>query len=905
MKLFKQNWLQGKAVKNKNTKKSKTNKKLKPVMPAPKKKSPFVTGLLYFLRVLWSALRLILLILIMVAFVGAGLGAGLIYGYIETTPELNAADLTISKYNTFIYDVEGNPLAELKDEENRVWIEYAEIPQQLIDAFIAVEDKRFWEHKGVDFRRFAYSAYVSFKELLKGERNFQGGSTITQQMVRNLTGYKDITPKRKIQEMWQAIKLEREGLSKEDILTRYLNTIPFGSTVYGIETAAQAYYGKDVRELTLAECASLAGITNWPSKYIPISEENKKANMERAHMILGLMLEQGKITQEEYDEAIAEEIKFIFNPGAGKVTESSIQSYFVDEVIKEVIRDLMEYKGISEQTARDMIYNSGLKIYTTLEPKVQNTLDSVFQDETYFPKVNEEAKLREEIPQAAMVVIDPSTGAVRGLYGGYGKKEGSVFNRATQMRRSPGSTIKPLLIYGPGIETGRITAATIVDDVPQHMRLYDTTIPEEERQQLYPRNVEKVNFGLTTVRTGLVNSRNVVAALLLRDFTTFDVGLTYLEKVNMPRWEDNGKISISMGGFTNRMSPLEMAAAYSVFAYKGMYWEPYFYTRIEDYNGNVILEKNPSGTKVYSEQTSFIVNDLLQEVVLKGTGTGCLVKNKNGQVIPTMGKTGTADKSIDKWFCGGTPYYVAAAWYGYDNRQVPISIVSAESNNAKNIWHAVMTKIHENLEPMPFFSSIPGRIVTRKVCIDSGKLATSLCEHDPRGSRVTEEYFIEGTEPEYGEICNVHIKAKVCTASTDEYGRPVPASEYCPAETVQERIFIRRPVKHYRLFPTDPLPLDWIYEINENITCTVHNQANTPVNNQPADPGTGLHPSYPDTGQSGNETQAKPPGNEVTQPDAGQQTAPPGSGSQPSTPWFVTYPTPTPIYPTPTPFSPY
>jgi membrane peptidoglycan carboxypeptidase len=574
-------------------------------------------------------------------------------------------------------------------------------------------------------------------------------------------------------------------------------------------------------------------------------------------------------------------------------------------LLNEVIRDLMEYKGISEQTARDMIYNSGLKIYTTLEPKVQNTLDSVFQDETYFPKVNEEAKLREEIPQAAMVVIDPSTGAVRGLYGGYGKKEGSVFNRATQMRRSPGSTIKPLLIYGPGIETGRITAATIVDDVPQHMRLYDTTIPEEERQQLYPRNVEKVNFGLTTVRTGLVNSRNVVAALLLRDFTTFDVGLTYLEKVNMPRWEDNGKISISMGGFTNRMSPLEMAAAYSVFAYKGMYWEPYFYTRIEDYNGNVILEKNPSGTKVYSEQTSFIVNDLLQEVVLKGTGTGCLVKNKNGQVIPTMGKTGTADKSIDKWFCGGTPYYVAAAWYGYDNRQVPISIVSAESNNAKNIWHAVMTKIHENLEPMPFFSSIPGRIVTRKVCIDSGKLATSLCEHDPRGSRVTEEYFIEGTEPEYGEICNVHIKAKVCTASTDEYGRPVPASEYCPAETVQERIFIRRPVKHYRLFPTDPLPLDWIYEINENITCTVHNQANTPVNNQPADPGTGLHPSYPDTGQSGNETQAKPPGNEVTQPDAGQQTAPPGSGSQPSTPWFVTYPTPTPIYPTPTPFSPY
>lgn len=815
----------------------KIREKIKLPAAEPKVKSRAVTALLYALRVLWSALKLILTILILAGFIGAGLGAGLVYGYIKTTPELKASDLIPSKYNTFIYDTDGNVLAELKQNENRVWIEYAEIPENLKNAFIAVEDKRFWDHKGVDFRRFFKSAYVSALELLKGNRNFQGGSTITQQMVKNLTGNWEVTPKRKIQEMWQAMKLEREGLSKEDILTRYLNTIPMGSTIYGIETAAQAYYGKDVRELSLKECASLAGITNWPSKYIPASEENKKQNTERAEMILGLMLEQGMITQEEYDEAMPEEIQFTFNPGAGKVTESSIQTYFVEEAIKQVIKDLSEQKGISPQTAEDMVYNSGLKIYTTQEKKVQDALDDIYINggETYFPQINEEAKLRGEIPQSAMVIIDPTTGAVRGLYGGYGKKEGSVFNRATQMYRSPGSTIKPILVYAPGIETGKITAATVIDDVPQHMRLNDLSIPEKERQQIYPKNVERVNYGLTTIREGLVHSRNVVAAITLRDYTTFNNGLRYLEKVNLSRWEDEGKIAIAMGGFTNLMSPMQMASAYSVFAYKGVYWEPYFYTRIEDYDGNVILEKTPNPTKVYSEQTAFIMNDMLQDVVTRGTGAGNLVKNKAGETIPTAGKTGTAERSIDKWFVGTTPYYVAATWYGYDNNQVPISLTSAETNNAKKIWYAVMMKIHEDLEPKPFFTSVPTKIVTRKICMDSGLLATDLCEQDPRGSRVVEEYFIEGTEPDYGDTCDAHFKAKVCTDCKDEFGRPVLANEYCPPDKVKEIIAVRRPKEYKPAFPGDPYPEDWGYGIYEGEYCTVHTR---PVYSPPYTDGT-------------------------------------------------------------------
>lgn len=805
-----------------SSKPAERNRIINQEMPAQKRKHPAVAGLLYALRVLWGAVKVVFLVLIIAGFIVGGLGAGLIYGYIVTTPELSASDLQLTKFNTFIYDKEGNVIAELKRNENRVWIDYVDIPKNLINAFIAVEDKRFWEHKGVDFKRFIYAAIYSARSMIKGEETLQGGSTITQQMVKNLTGADDVTIKRKIQEMWQALKLEREGLSKEDILTRYLNTIPFGGTIYGIEIAAQAYYGKDVRELSLAECASLAGITQWPSKYAPSTEENRKNNIERAHMILGLMLEQGMITEAEYEQAIQEEIKFVYNPNAGKVAQTSNQSYFVDEVIKAVIKDLSEQKGISPQTAEDMIYNSGLKIYTTMDPKVQKALDEVFVDDTYFPQINEEAKRREEIPQAAMVVVDPETGAVCGLYGGYGEKKGSVFNRATQMKRSPGSSIKPLLVYGPGIETGRLTAGTVIDDVPQHMLLNDMSVPEKERAKLYPQNVEKKNFGLTTIREGIVESRNVIAALALRDYTSFKVGLNYLEKVGIPRWDDEGKISIAMGGFTNQMSPLEMASAYTVFAYKGVYWEPYFYTRVEDVNGNIILEKKPKGTKVYSEQAAFIINDILQDVVAKGTAKGLTVKNKKGENIPTAGKTGTSDKNIDRWFCGMTPYYVAAAWYGYDNRQVPISLVSGEYNNAKNIWHAVMIKIHEELEPKKFFENVPPKIVTREICMDSGKLATDLCRQDPRGSRIYTEYFIEGTEPEYGDTCNVHYKAKICTSCKDEHGRPVLASEYCPPETVQERVFIRRPVEYKPLLPTDPYPEDWYYEIYEGEYCTVH-----------------------------------------------------------------------------------
>ena len=767
-------------------------------------------------RIILKSLLLVVILAFVFLFIAgsalAGLASGGVYGIVKTTPMLDPKLFKSMGFNSYVYDIEGNVIAELKKEENRVWINYDEIPKMLINAYIAVEDKRFFEHEGVDFMRISSAVFNYVKKLLGADVDIHGGSTITQQLIKNLTKKDQVTVTRKLQEQWQAMELEKV-LTKKEILTYYLNNVPMGGTFYGIETAAKGYYGKDVRDLSLAECASLAGITNWPNKYMPIDDEKIEANLNRTKMILGLMLEQGMISQSEYEEAVNEEINFKYNPEAGKVMQTSNQSYFVDEAIKSVKEQLMKTYGYTEVAALDIIYNSGLHIYTTMDPKVQDALTAVFNDPQYFDFKN---KYADEEPQAAMAVVDYA-GNVRGIYGGRGEKKGSVFNRATQARRSPGSSIKPLLVYGPGIDSRKITAATVVDDVKQYL-LNDK--PEQE----WPKNVENQNYGLTGVREGLYRSRNVVATLLLKDYVGIDNGLNYLKKLGLDRTNEK-YLSIAMGGFNEGMTPLEMASAYTVFANKGVYSKPIFFTEVKDNDGNVILSTKPERTQVFSEQTVFIMNSMMEDVVKRGTASGygtIKYKNADGKTItiPSAGKTGTSDKNKDKWFAGFTPYYIGVSWYGYDKN---VTLMSEEYNVALKIWNDVMTRIHEGLEPVPFFETTPPNIVKRNICIDSGKIATDLCKHDPRGSRVREEYFIEGTEPAYSDTCKVHVSAQVCTASKDAHGRYLLATEYCPGSTVKEIVGIKRPVQYTPKFPNSGYPLDFVYEIPEGEYCTVHN----------------------------------------------------------------------------------
>lgn len=781
--------------------------------PSATNKNAITTKLL--LKITGKAIVTAILIVISLLFIAgsaaAGVLGGAVYGIIKTTPIVDAELFTSMGFNSYIYDADGNIIAELKREENRVWIDYEDIPDMLIDSYVALEDRRFFEHEGIDYRRIGSAVLTYGKKLLGADVDVEGGSTITQQLIKNLTKRDDRSVPRKLQEQNQALELEKV-LTKEEILTFYLNNIPMGGNFYGVETAANGYFGKDVRDLSLAECASLAGITNFPNKYMPISDENIEANLARTKLTLGLMLEQGKISQSEYDEALSEKIAFKYNPEAGKVTQTSNQSYFVDEVIKKFKYYLMETGNYTEQTALDIIYNNGLHIYTTMDPKVQGVLDTVFNDPQYFSFEN---KHSDDKAQGAMVILDKD-GFVRGLYGGRGAKEGSVFNRATQAERSPGSSIKPLLVYGPGIDSGKITAATVVDDVKQYLN-------HEKDSQEWPRNVERVNYGLTTVREGLFRSRNVVATLLLKDHVGLDTALNYLYELGIDRREEQ-YLSIAMGGFNKGMTVLNMAAAYTPFANKGVYTDPVFYTEVKDNDGRTIFSLKPERKQVFSQQATFIMDNMLEDVVKRGTAyPHGIIKYKDADgknvTIPSAGKTGTTDANKDKWFCGFSPYYVGVSWYGYDKG---VEIQSGERSSALLLWNVVMNEIHNGLPSVPFFEAEPPNIVKRTICIDSGKIATDLCKNDPRGGRVKTEYFVEGTEPAYSDTCKVHVQYEACTASKDAQNRNLIASEYCPLDTIVTKVGIRRPVEYKPKFPNDSYPKDSIYEIPESEYCTEH-----------------------------------------------------------------------------------
>ena len=350
--------------------------------------------------------------------------------------------------------------------------------------------------------------------------------------------------------------------------------------------------------------------------------------------------------------------------------------------------------------------------------------------------------------------------------------------------------------------------------------------------KVWPKNVENKTLVLRSPGC-LFRSRNVVAALIYKDYVGIDTGLDYLAQVGIDR-KDEQYLSIAMGGFNKGMTTLEMASAFTVFANKGVYTEPIFFTEIKDANGQVILSVIPERRQVYSEQTVFIMVSMMQDVVKRGTATTYgTVKytetytDQNGKekertvVFPTAGKTGTSDESKDKWFVGFTPYYVGATWYGYDKA---VSLTSGENFGAQKIWNAVMAKIHKdmNLEPAEFFNEVPPNIVTRTICMDSGKIATELCKADPRGSRVRTEYFIQGTEPSYSDVCTTHVAALACKDAKDAQGRMLLATEYCPHESVFERVYIKRPVQYMPPFPNSPYPEDVIYELPEGEYCTIH-----------------------------------------------------------------------------------
>lgn len=716
-------------------------------------------------------------------------------------------------------------MVKLYGDEDRIWVEYKDIPKDLINATVAIEDKRFYKHQGVDWKRTAAGVVYMFTG-----QDIQGGSTITQQLLKNVTQYDDVTVKRKILEIFTALEFEKSH-SKEEILEWYLNYIYLGERCNGVYTASLNYFGKELKDLTLAECASLISITNNPSVYNPYRYPEN--NLYRRNLTLELMADPEitdngpMITQEEYEAAIAEPLNL--NRESGTSRETEIYTWYEDRVITEVLDALEEELGISRDAASTMLYRGGLSIITCYDPDVQAYVDSVYSDHSTLemssiPVQDLESKTGQEI-QSAMTILDNANGYVVAMAGGIGEKTGSRgWNRATDTVRPPGSSIKPISVYAPALDMGLIGINTVFDDVPLEI---DPTDDEP-----YPDNSYGYNKGLTTVHEAVEDSVNTIALRILQDLVTPQLSYQYLTETFgietlVAYMESNGQIKsdidrapLSMGGLTKGVSTYEMAAAYGVFANNGIYREPTTFLQVLDSDGHVLLDNDSSGEVVLKESTVYYINTLLENVVSPyGTGKSAQIEG-----MTVAGKTGTTSNNNDKWFVGYTPYYTAAVWVGYDDMER----IPSNSYLAADMWKKVMEPLHEGLEDTGF--SVPEDLVEQKYCKDSGMIATEWCEADPRGGRVTAATFVSGDQPD--QYCTAHIPVEVCTGSTailrydgKDSGVYHIAGEYCPEESVVTIGML----DHTRLYVDDSVvPRDDVYLYNNLLTmengglCDVH-----------------------------------------------------------------------------------
>ena len=568
-------------------------------------------------------------------------------------------------------------LATLHGSENRIWVDLEDIPDYLVKALVAIEDHRFYEHKGVDWYR---TVGAMFTMLTGGDDSF-GGSTITQQLIKNLTGNKEVTVQRKLIEIFQALEFEKK-YDKDEIIEWYLNAVYFGEGCDGIYTAAQKYFGKGPSQLTLAESASIVGIVNLPTYYSPFySEENNK---ERQETVLRRMYELGYISYDEYEEAKNEQL--VFTRSDNEVADQEIYSYYVEAVIKDVTEDLMEQKGISESAARQLLYNGGYRVYSCLDPYIQECVDNVYLDVENFPKPY---RANDQQLQSAMVIMDPYTGEVVAMSGGVGEKTGNlVLNRATDALRAPGSSFKPLAVYAPAIELGLITPSTLVNDAPREE-------VEMSQNQWYPNNSDFQYRGIIDIATGVRLSLNTVAAQVL-DKLGLDASTNFLKnKLGITSLvpDDYNYASLALGELTNGISVLEMAQAYCTFDNSGIFTEARTYSRVTDAAGNIVLDNQPKTHVAMKSSTATNITSLLFSAANYGTGSESIF---SGQAI--AGKTGTSSYNWNRWFAGYTPYYVGVVWTGFDQPEQ----MYVYGNPAAQVWRRVMQQVHAGLEYKSF-----------------------------------------------------------------------------------------------------------------------------------------------------------------------------------------------------------
>lgn len=727
-------------------------------------------GLKIFKVILFTCLALFV--------VGVGVVLGVLTGVIDKTKNVDLEELEMLKLTTFIYDKDGKEIGNLYDEENRVNVEYNKLPKTLVDAVVAIEDERFWKHNGVDMKR-TLAAVFSYA-VNSGNSSF-GGSTITQQLVKNVTGDKETDWTRKIREWYRAISLETK-LSKEQILESYLNTIYMGAGAYGVEIASHTYFDKSVMDINIAESATLAAIIQLPESYNPYkSEEAAKRLSDRKEVVLNQMLKLNKITHEEYDTAMA--YKVVYKKGS--IASGSAQSYFVDAVVESVIADIMDAKNVTRGMALKMIYGNGYKIYSTLDPKVQSVIDATYKNKKYLYKDR-----KGNIMQSSMVVIEQSTASVVGLIGGIGDKTGDLsLNRATQTTRQPGSSFKPIAAYGPAFEQGKAYPGMGLDDVQQTFGNWT------------PKNYYGYFNGYVSARDAIKLSMNLPAIAALQ-LGGIEYSYKFAESLGISSLDpkDKNLSSLALGGLTNGVSVMDMAGAYATYANGGIYTKPKLYSKVLDSKGEEVLVADSEYKRIMKDSTAFLITDCLKTVIDSGTGTYA----KLGK-IAAAGKTGNTNDDYDEWFAGFSPYYTAVVWNGYDK---PTTISRGYPYPCIKIWKDVMAGIHKGKEAKQFTK--PSSVVSAAVCTVSGLAPTDACKKYDKKGTVKTEYFAQGTVPT--ATCDIHKLVKICTVS----GKL--ATQYCP--NTKEVSYITRN------FVPRVKPLDWKYMVPKE-TCPIHTTAST------------------------------------------------------------------------------
>ena len=676
---------------------------------------------------------------------------------IRSSPELDVQAIQSLNQPSILYDDQGNFMDNVITREQRYVVKSDEIPDNLKKAFVAIEDERFYEHKGIDIKRIAGVIASNIKCKLSGSNTVQGASTITQQLIKNAVLTNEVSYERKIKEMYLALELEKH-LSKDEILTTYLNTIPMGGYQYGVSAAAQRFFSKNVSDLNLIECAYLGGLTQAPTSYDGLSEinkENPSRYLNRTKSVLFKMHELGYISSEQYNNAINEidttGIKFKPN---NKLSKTNFE-WFTRPTITQVKQDLMNKYKYTQDEVDKLIANGGLKIYTSMDRNLQNNVQKVLDDPNNYKAItnNPNEKNEDDVYklQASATIIDYKTGHVKALVGGRGEQPAMSHNRAYYDLKSIGSATKPLTVYGPAIDLGLGGAGSVVNDSPLTNKELSSTGYKDQ-----PKNEYNSYRGPLTFREAIKISSNL-AAIKVANEVGVSNSIAYGEKLGLVYGPHSRGISTTaLGQFQNDPNNPDggntytLASAFGVFGNNGVKTNAKLYTKVLDSHGNVLLDTStPEEIKIFSPQTSYIVYDMLKDQVESGSAKPAKFGN-----IPVAGKTGTTTGDKDYLFAGLTPYYSAAIWIGYDK---PREMRTSSGIVTSPIFGKIMGLAHKGLQYKEVEQ--PSGISKIAVCMDSGLKPTSLCTQDPRGSRVYYDWFINGSAP--NQYCNYHTNSHV------------------------------------------------------------------------------------------------------------------------------------------------